>query len=92
MGFFDNLSRKNESIRIKKNSDDENNLFYNIDKTNDTITESNDDILNMNEINKFRLLKSNRNEKFNSFDLMSQDSRVASILNMYNPGQLKNDF
>ncbi len=83
MGFFDNLSRKNESVRIKKNSDDENNLFYNIDKINDTITESNDDILNMNEINKFRLLKSNRNEKFNSFDLMSQDSRVASILNMY---------
>lgn len=83
MGFFDNLTRKNESVRIKKNSDDENNLYYNIDKNNDTINNSNDDLLNMNEINKFRLLKSNRNEKFNSFDLMAQDSRVASILNMY---------
>ncbi|MDY5929932.1 MAG: portal protein [Candidatus Onthovivens sp.] len=83
MGFFDKLSRKNESVRIKKNNDDENNLYFNIDKNVDTIRDSNDDLLNMNEINKFRLLKSNRNEKFNSFDLMSQDSRVASILNMY---------
>lgn len=83
MGFFDKLSRKNESVRIKKNNDDENNLYFNIDKNVDTIGDSNDDLLNMNEINKFRLLKSNRNEKFNSFDLMSQDSRVASILNMY---------
>lgn len=83
MGFFDNLTRKNESVRIKKNSDDENNLYYNINKNNDTINDSNNDLLNMNEINKFRLLKSNRNEKFNSFDLMAQDSRVASILNMY---------
>ena len=83
MGFFDKLSRKNESVRIKKNNDDENNLYFNIDKNFDTIRDSNDDLLNMNEINKFRLLKSNRNEKFNSFDLMSQDSRVASILNMY---------
>lgn len=83
MGFFDNLTRKNESVRIKKNSDDENNLYYNVDKNNDTINDSNNDLLNMNEINKFRLLKSNRNEKFNSFDLMAQDSRVASILNMY---------
>ncbi len=83
MGFFDKLSRKNESVRIKKNNDDENNLYFNIDKNVDTIRDSNNDLLNMNEINKFRLLKSNRNEKFNSFDLMSQDSRVASILNMY---------
>lgn len=83
MGFFDNITRKNEAVRIKKSNDDANNLYYNIDKHNDTIGDSNDDILNMNEINKFRLLKSNRNEKFNSFDLMSQDSRVASILNMY---------
>ena len=83
MGFFDKLSKKNESVRIKKNNDDENNLYFNIDKNVDTIGDSNDDLLNMNEINKFRLLKSNRNEKFNSFDLMSQDSRVASILNMY---------
>ena len=83
MGFFDKLSRKNESVRIKKNNDDENNLYFNIDKNVDTIRDSNDDLLNMNEINKFRLLKSNRSEKFNSFDLMSQDSRVASILNMY---------
>lgn len=83
MGFFDKLSRKNESVRIKKNNDDENNLYFNIDKNVDTIGDSNDDLLNMNEINKFRLLKSNRSEKFNSFDLMSQDSRVASILNMY---------
>lgn len=83
MGFFDNITRKNESVRIKKNNDDIDNLYYNVDKYNDTIGDSNNDILNMNEINKFRLLKSNRNEKFNSFDLMSQDSRVASILNMY---------
>lgn len=83
MGFFDNLSRKNESVRVKRSNDDENNLYYNLDKLNDIITQSNDGMLNMNEINKFRLLKSNRNEKFNSFDLMSQDSRVASILNMY---------
>ena len=83
MVFFDKLSRKNESVRIKKNNDDENNLYFNIDKNVDTIGDSNDDLLNMNEINKFRLLKSNRSEKFNSFDLMSQDSRVASILNMY---------
>ena len=64
MGFFDKLSRKNESVRIKKNNDDENNLYFNIDKNVDTIGDSNDDLLNMNEINKFRLLKSNRNEKF----------------------------
>ena len=37
------------------------------------------DILNMNEINKFRLLKTDRSERYQSFDLMAQDSRIASI-------------
>lgn len=83
MGFFDNLSRKTESIRIKKNTDNEDNLYYNLDKINDTLNDSNNELLNMNEINKFRLLKSDRSERYNSFDLMGQDSRVASILNMY---------
>lgn len=82
MGFFDRLTgrqRVNESVKIVANNDDEQGLHYNPkDVYNDQ-----SDILNMNEINKFRLLSNKRSEKFNSFDLMGQDSRVASILNMY---------
>lgn len=83
MGFFERLTGKNknmtESVRVTKNTDDSQALPYN---QNDTY-QSTDDILNMNEINKFRLLSNQRNEKYASFDLMAQDSRVASILNMY---------
>lgn len=82
MGFFDRLTgrqRINEAVKIAPNIDDKQGLFYNPkDVYNDQ-----SDILNMNEINKFRLLSNKRSEKFNSFDLMGQDSRVASILNMY---------
>lgn len=90
MAFFERLIGRNkqmESIRIKKNIDDSNNLYFDPVKAKD-IYNSNEsgselDILNMSEINKFRLLKYDRAEKYNSFDLMSQDSRVASVLNMY---------
>ncbi len=82
MGFFDRLTgrqRINEAVKIVANNDDEQGLHFNPKN----VYNSQDDILNMNEINKFRLLSNKRSEKFNSFDLMSQDSRVASILNMY---------
>lgn len=83
MGFLERLTGKNkrmtEAVRITKNQDDENSLHYN----SDSIYGAYSDLLNMNEINRFRLLSNKRNEKFNSFDLMAQDSRVASILNMY---------
>ena len=83
MGILEKLTGKNknmnESIRITKNSDNEQGLHYDPNQVYGSL----DDILNMNEINKFRLLSNKRNEKFNSFDLMAQDSRVASILNMY---------
>lgn len=83
MGFFDRLTGRNknmtESVRITKNVDDNQSLPYN----QKDIYQSADDMLNMNEINKFRLLSNQRNEKYASFDLMAQDSRVASILNMY---------
>lgn len=80
MGFFDRLrNRQTEAVRIKANNNDEQGLYYNPKNT----FGDNSDILNMNEINKFRLLKTERSEKYNSFDLMGQDSRVASILNMY---------
>lgn len=84
MGFFDRLTGRNqkmESVRIKKNNDDEKGLYYEPVKDKDIYNEQ--DLLNMNEINKFRLLKTDRSEKYQSFDLMAQDSRVASILNMY---------
>lgn len=88
MGFFDRLVGRNkqmESIRIKKNTDDSDNLYYDPVSAKDIYNTDEDyiDILNMNEINKFRLLKTDRSEKYNSFDLMAQDSRIASILNMY---------
>ena len=86
MGFFDKLTGRNkqmESIRIKRNNDDENNLYYDTRTSAKDITSDESDILNMNEINKFRLLKTDRSERYNSFDLMAQDSRIASILNMY---------
>lgn len=70
---------KRESVRIAKNDNDEQGLFYNSKNVYSDVV----DVLNMNEINKFRLLSNKRNEKYNSFDLMAQDSRVASILNMY---------
>lgn len=84
MGFFDRFSgRKTESVRIKKNTDDTDGLYYNALTQNDIEKGDTIDILNMNEINEFRLLKTERGERYNSFDLMGQDSRVASILNMY---------
>ena len=65
MGFFDRLTgrqRVNESVKIVANNDDEQGLHYNPkDVYNDQ-----SDILNMNEINKFRLLSNKRSEKFNS--------------------------
>lgn len=84
MGFFDRFSgRKTESVRIKKNTDDIDGLYYNALTQKDIENGDTIDILNMNEINEFRLLKTERGERYNSFDLMGQDSRVASILNMY---------
>lgn len=90
MGFFDRLTGRNqqmESVRIKKNTDDGNNLYYDPISAKDIYNSDNDDnyidVININEINKFRLLKTDRSEKYNSFDLMAQDSRIASILNMY---------
>lgn len=84
MGIFNKLTGRNkkmeESVRITQNVDDEQGLHY--DPNSDIYSDA-ADILNMNEINRFRLLSNKRNDKFNSFDLMSQDSRVASILNMY---------
>lgn len=81
MGFFDRYrTRKLESLRITTDQDDEQGLSY--EPVSDIYSEIGD-LLNMNEINKFRLLKTERNEKYNSFDLMKQDSRVSSILNMY---------
>ena len=85
MGIWSRITGKNEAmsgIRIKRNDDDEQGLYYNPKINKDDIHDTSD-LLNMGEINKFRLLKTERNEKFNSFDLMAQDSRVASILNMY---------
>lgn len=83
MGFFDKLIGKNknmtESVRITNNTNDENGLPF----TNSDLYSASDDLFNSNELNKFRLLSNKRNEKYNSFDLMSQDSRVSSILNMY---------
>lgn len=80
MGFLERLTGKNknmkESVRITKNTDDEKGLPFNL-------YDEESGILNMNEINKFRILSNKRNEKYSSFDLMAQDSRVASILNMY---------
>ena len=85
MGIWSRITGKNEAmsgIRIKRNDNNEQGLYYD-PKVNKDDIHSNSDLLNMGEINKFRLLKTERNEKFNSFDLMAQDSRVASILNMY---------
>ena len=86
MGLFDRITgrtKQMESIRIKHNQDDANNLYYDPKASSKDISADESDILNMNEINKFRLLKTDRNDKYNSFDLMAQDSRIASILNMY---------
>lgn len=88
MGFFDRLTGRNkqmESIRIKKNTDDADNLYYDPISAKDIYNGDGDyiDVININEINKFRLLKTDRSERYNSFDLMAQDSRIASILNMY---------
>ena len=85
MGFLDRFTGRNrqmEAIRIKNNTDDENALYYKPSSAKDISSDS-EDILNMNEINKFRLLKTDRSERYNSFDLMAQDSRIASVLNMY---------
>lgn len=79
MGFF---NRKNENVRIKKNTNDDQGLYYDPIHATDIYGEI-DDLLGVNELNKFRLLKTERSERYNSFDLMGQDSRVASILNMY---------
>ncbi len=86
MGLFDRLTgrtKQMEAVRIKHNQDDANNLYYDPKATAKDISSESDDILNMNEINKFRLLKTDRSERYQSFDLMAQDSRIASILNMY---------
>lgn len=86
MGLFDRLTgrtKQMEAVRIKRNQDDANNLYYDPKTSVNDISSQSDDILNMNEINKFRLLKTDRSERYQSFDLMAQDSRIASILNMY---------
>ena len=86
MGLFDKLTgrtKQMEAVRIKNNQDDANNLYYNPKATANDISSQSEDLLNMNEINKFRLLKTDRSERYQSFDLMAQDSRIASILNMY---------
>lgn len=85
MGFFDifRSTRKNESlVRIAKNTDDIDGLSYNPNNFLDDAEEV-DNLLTITEINKFRYLQTERNEKYNSFDLMAQDSRIASVLNMY---------
>jgi len=91
MAFWDNWFRGNqnkrlesihESVRVATNNDDENGMHYNPLKTISTIF-GEDDLLNIGEVNQFRLLRTERSEKFNSYDLMAQDSRIASILNMY---------
>ena len=85
MGIFDYFRtlRKNENyIRIAKNTDDMDGLGYNPKNILDDPDEI-DDLLTITEINKFRYLQTERNEKYNSFDLMAQDSRIASVLNMY---------
>lgn len=87
MGLFDRLTGRTnnmkESVRIKHNQDDANNLYYDTKTSPKDIASEESDILNMNEINKFRLLKTDRSERYQSFDLMAQDSRIASVLNMY---------
>ena len=91
MGLLDKLLQNlnnnsnnniNESIRITKNNDTTSDLYYNVQDTN-LLFSSNNDLINTKDINTIRLLKANRGEKYNSFDLMCQDSRVASILDMY---------
>ena len=79
MGFFDRFKKQTESVRIAPN--DENTLHINtgdLDKVYDQIVR-----FDTTQLNNFRLLKGERNDKYNSYDLMAQDSRVSSILNMY---------
>lgn len=84
MGLFDritNRNKKTENVRIK-GVDSDLGIPFNT-KTNNSILYSDDNVLSTNELNRFRILKTERNERFNSFDIMCQDSRIASVLNMY---------
>ena len=77
-----NKKRLDESIRITKNTSDEDGLYFNKNiNIKDIVSDTG--VINVDSLNNFRLLKGERSEKFNSFDIMSQDSRIASILNMY---------
>ena len=77
-----NRKKLDESVRITKNTADEDGLYFN-QNINITDIVSDTGVINVESLNNFRLLKGERSEKFNSFDIMSQDSRIASILNMY---------
>ena len=77
-----NKKRLDESIRITKNTSDEDGLYFNKNiNIKDIVSDTG--VINVDSLNNFRLLKGERSEKFNSFDIMSQDSRISSILNMY---------
>jgi len=88
MGFLDffrpkeNNNLLEESVRIT-NNDGEIGLHYNPAKMINEIISDEENILNSTELNNFRLLKTDRNTRFRSFDIMAQDSRISSILNMY---------